>query len=486
MLRLPAQLEIGPYTIHLDVLAARLQRQRRRIRRTLSALLVLVGTLAAAWLAAPQLRGRGVVLVPAHPADVQLTLDGQPVEAGALAMASGEHTFLAARPGAFPASQIIQVTRDQTVTLTLPPLRPIPIIQLLPLPQPQSTWAQISADASGGWRLQAARPAPEGCPGARPGWGPAPPVMPLVLHLDRQGLTRLSVLESYPVADEVIGRNGARFWAMWSEPSGPKTPGVVGQLTLTTPAGTDTVSTTTALRGLWWAPGGRALLVALPHDQGHDLAILDPRQPMALPRPLITVPGTVKSVHWHPEGRAVVILTALDSPGSTSLQAIPRPGPTQAPTTAETTALAYNAVLIQLPQAGSPQATRLRVPPVRIAGLVPLAWTDDTLWWVTDTGLGLALDRVDITTGTPQRLGTLPSDLVALTVLPDDHAVRLMRALPDGSLRVERWPEGAALFTLPDIQATGLAGGTWRGNDLLVATSPTALWYIQTQPEALR
>lgn len=150
MLRLPAQLEIGPYTIHLDVLAARLQQRRRRIRRVLTDVLTLIALLTVAWLTLPQLRGRGVVIIPVYPADVRLTLDGQPVLPGLLVIASGDHPFTAEKPGAFPFHQVIQVTRDQTTTLTLPPLRPLPLVQLLPLPHQQSTWSQVSADAGGG------------------------------------------------------------------------------------------------------------------------------------------------------------------------------------------------------------------------------------------------------------------------------------------------------------------------------------------------
>lgn len=487
MLRLPAQLEIGPYTIHLDVLAARLQQRRRRIRRVLTSVLTLIALLTVVWLTLPQLRGRGVVIIPAYPADVRLTLDGQPVHPGLLVIASGDHPFTAEKPGAFPFHQVIQVTRDQTTTLTLPPLRPLPLVQLLPLTHQQSTWSQVSADAGGGWRLQATRQEPQTTTGMRPGWGPSPAATPsYVLHLDTQGLTRLSILETYPVADEVIGADGERFWAMWGSQDGPKAPGVAGMLTITTPAGTTVISTTEPLRGVWWAPRGHALLVALPHDQGHDLAIIDPRRPGTAPRRLITVPGAVKSVHWHPDGRAAVVLTAIDAPPQSPAQGAPRPGPTALPAEDAETALGYNAVLVLLPPDGEPQATRLRAPPIRTAGLLPLAWTHDALWWVTDTGLGLALDRADLADGASGRIGSLPDTLVALTVMPDDHTVRVIRGLPDGTLQVERWPDGAVLFTLPGVQGGALAGGAWRDGDLLLATSPTSLWYIRIAMEALQ
>jgi hypothetical protein len=483
MLRLPAQLEIGPYTIHLDVLAARLQQRRRRIRRTVAALLILALVLVGSGMLLPYLRGTGIIVIPALPPEVRLTLDDQQVGPGPWVVAAGAHTINVEKPGAFPVRQVVQVTRDQTTTLPLPLLRPLPELRQLPLPQAQSSWLQVSMDAGGGWRLQATRVEPETTQ-PRPGWGPAPITPPrFVLHLDAQGLTRQSILETYPVADEVIAPNGDRFWAMWSSQDGPKTPGVAGTLTIVTPALSTVISTTETLRGVWWAPGGRQLLVALPHDQGHDLALIDPHQAGAAPRVLITVPGVVSSVHWQPEGRAAVVLTTLDPPTHHGSSLGPRPGPT--PTPEVETTLSTNAVLILLPPAGEPHALRLRTPPIRPAGLLPLAWTPNVLWWATDTGLGLALDRVNLATGGIERVGALPERLVALTVLPDAQSLRIVRSLPDGALQVERWPDGTGLFTLPGIHSHVPAGGTWRDGELLLATNPHTLWYIRIAPEAL-
>ncbi len=489
MLRLPAQLELGPYIIHLDVLAARLQRQRRRIRQTVLACSILIGMSAAVWLLVPLLRGSGTLVVPAHSMGVQLLLDGQPLAAGAQVLPSGDHTLRAERAGAFPVTTAIQVTRDQTTTMELPILRPIPVVQALPLPHQQSTWIQASPDAGSGWRLTASRPTPEQT-GPRPGWGQTQPLIaPYLLHLDSQGLMRLSVLETYPIADEIITADGARFWAVWEPQGSAKTPKVAGILTLTTPAGTQVVSTTASLRGIWWTSGGQQLLVALPHDQGVDLIVVDPSHPRINERvPLITVPGTVQSIAWSPDGRAAVVITSLENIGSPQAAPNPaRPTPTTAPQPpADTAALARNAVLIQLSRHGSPpQATRLRVPPSRPGGLVPVAWSDNALWWVTDTGLGLALDRVTLADGVTERVGRLPDTIAALTVLPD-QTIRLLQIQPDGTLVVQRWPEAQPLFTLPTIQANGPVGGIWQGDELVLATSATTLWYVQVQPEALQ
>ncbi len=489
MLRLPAQLEFGTYTIHLDVIAARLQRQRRRIRQAVLAGCFLLGLTAAAWLLIPLLRGSGTLVVPLLPGDVQVRLDDTLLPAGSVMLPSGNHILSVERAGAFPVTSVIQVSRNQTTTLALPILRPIPIVQALPLPHQQSVWAQASPNAGNGWRLTATRPAPEQT-GPRPGWGQTQPGPSLYqLHLDPQGLTRLSVLETYPVADEISTGDGVRFWAVWEPQGSTKTPGVAGTLTLTTPAGTQVISTTASPRGIWWTPGGRHLLVALPHDQGVDLIVVDPDRPHIDDRaPLITVPGVVQSIAWSPDGRAAVIITSLESTAPVH-QAAPlpaRPTPTAVSLPAETATLERNAVLIQLPESGrDARAIRLRVPPARPAGLIPLAWSADALWWVTDTGLGLALDRVNLADGVTERVGPLPDDLVALTVLPD-ATLRVVRVQADGQLAVQRWPDEQTLFILPAIQAHGSVGGIWRGEELVLATGPATLWYIQVKPEALQ
>jgi hypothetical protein len=219
-------------------------------------------------------------------------IDGQPLAAGVnlLTLRSGAHTLEAQRPNTIPVSVPFMVTREQTLTLTLPPLRPIPAVQPVSLPIPNATWQQIAGDASGGWRLSARAPASTSI---QPAWGPsaAEASMRSLLHLDTGGLTRLSVLETYPVADELITTAGDRFWAAW-ETQQPATPGVAGFLTIGTPGGTQVISTTQQVRGLWWAPDGRALLVARSNEQGQALWLLDPQaRQTAYESALITIPG---------------------------------------------------------------------------------------------------------------------------------------------------------------------------------------------------
>ncbi|PDV97319.1 hypothetical protein [Candidatus Chloroploca asiatica] len=485
-MRVPSQLDVGPFTLHLDVLAARLQRQRHRLRQGLQAGGVVSVLAVVVWLLMPVLRGSGTLLVPPLPPEVQVQLADRPVRPGRIVLPSGPHALHFTQPGAFPVTSVIQVSRQQTTTLIVPPMRPIPLVQPVPLPHPQSTWLQVSPDAGSGWRLTATRPEPERPAGA-PGWGPPQPEpAPYHLHLDAQGLTRLPVLETYAIADELTTRDGARFWAVWEPHRGAPLPSVAGSLTLTRPTGTQVITTSRSLRGVWWSPGGRHLLVAVPHAQDVDVLVVDPARPQVDAQvPLITVPGTIHHLAWSPDGAAAVIITSLASPSPPHV-ARPTP-PADAPPTA-TALLDHTAVLIQFaPPGADARATRLRVPPARPAGLIPLAWTADALWWVTDTGLGLALDRVTLAAGVTERVGPLPDDLVALTVRPDG-TLRIVRPTAEGTLAVQRWPADAdaTLVVLPTIQTQGRTGGIWQGHELLLATGPTALWYVQIQPEALQ
>ncbi|NCC94725.1 MAG: hypothetical protein EOM10_15890, partial [Opitutae bacterium] len=214
-MRVPSQLDVGPFTLHLDVLAARLQRQRHRLRQGLQAGGVVSVLAVVVWLLMPVLRGSGTLLVPPLPPEVQVQLADRPVRPGRIVLPSGPHALHFTQPGAFPVTSVIQVSRQQTTTLIVPPMRPIPLVQPVPLPHPQSTWLQVSPDAGSGWRLTATRPEPERPAGA-PGWGPPQPgPAPYHLHLDAQGLTRLPVLETYASADELTTRDGGRFWAVW-------------------------------------------------------------------------------------------------------------------------------------------------------------------------------------------------------------------------------------------------------------------------------
>ncbi|NCC93032.1 MAG: hypothetical protein EOM10_07080, partial [Opitutae bacterium] len=422
-MRLPTQLEIGPYTIHLDVLTARVLRQRQRIRRgSLIALTVMVSLLALgalAWGLLPWVAGTGNLVLEPYPAETTLMINGQPLapRVNLLTLRSGAHTLEARRPQAFAVTVPFTITRAQTTTLTLPPLRSIPVVQPVALPSPDATWQQIARDASGGWRLSARAPASTS---VQPGWGPAAAEASIraLLHLDTGGLTRLSVLETYPVADELITAAGERFWATWESPQ-PATPGLAGVVTVATPSGTQVISTTQQVRGLWWAPNGRALLVARRNEQGQALWLLDPTVRQRVHEAaLITIPGAVQSVHWQPDGLAAVVISASESPAPTRAPTSNLPArPPMAAAERVPSFPTRSAVLLRIPRTGRAVANRLQAPPNMAGGAVLVAWSQTDLWWGADTGLGLALDRITLTDGTSTRLGSLPPTVVALTVM---------------------------------------------------------------------
>jgi len=193
-MRIPTRLDLGPYTLHLDVLAARLMRHRRRIRRWSIGCFTLVSTLVLAtlaWTLLPWFHGTGTVILNLNVATtpspdavsglvadgtddpVVVTINGQLVATGVdrITLRSGQHTLTAQRANRFPVTLTFTVTQAQTTTLTLPPLRPIPIVQPVSLPSPDATWHAMAQDVSGGWRVQAHLPAPRtattgqlGCP----------------------------------------------------------------------------------------------------------------------------------------------------------------------------------------------------------------------------------------------------------------------------------------------------------------------------------
>ena len=542
-MRIPAQLDFGPYTLHVDVLVARLLRQRRRIRRwsigtvTLVSILVLV---LLAWRVLPWLHGTGTVVLASLPTDtsVTITIDGRPLHPGAggsFTLPSGRHTLRAEQTNHFPVTVDFTVTRSMTVTVALPPLRPIPTVQPVALPSPEATWAQVAQDAGGGWRIEAQLPMARTNTSA--GWGPAVTERSFrsLLHLDHEGVTRLSLFDAYPVADEVITASGARYWATWEPATGSLIPVGSGSIVLDTPVvsdavtsasaasvdaaaiaaarnaaqasrGTEVISTTRVVRGLWWAPEGRALLVAQSQEQGQRLWLLTPAGSQgwtaAHAATPIPIPGPVQSVHWHPYGQAVVVVS-----GAEPLPSLPPHATTATPTASPTapreldeegvasTFPTRSALLIRFVGGGDQvTVTRLQAPPNRAGGAVLLAWSAHELWWGADTGLGLALTRTALTDGRSVRVGSLPRAIVALTVR-DEANVRLLLAEPDGHLTVVRWPSLDPLFTLPSIKVTpsmasvgGGAlhpGGLWNGEELVVATSATNLWYILVAAEAL-
>lgn len=488
MLRLPAYINLGPYILHLDVLAARLQRQRRGAQRfsRWALFLLLVGMTAGIGL--PLFRGTGVIVVPEHDASITFSLNGRALTSNSLRVSSGRHVVRVERVGAFPVDQTVEVTKEQTTTLTIPNLRPIPRVQQLPLPAQGSSWAQVSPDAGGGWRITANQPASPDTTNRRPGWGTTTTSAPrTLLHVDAAGVTPLLVLETDSPTDEIVTSQGERFTALWETQRVPNASGIAGKLSFTTPSGTQTLSTTAVLSGLWWSPSGHKLLVAIARDQLVDLALLDPEHAETEPiEAIISIPGAIQSVDWHPDERGVVITSSLEeAPEQPQLGSRPTQIP-QDDVSLEPMHAPRSAVLIRLPiSEGKPQAIRLHASPAYPSGIVPLDWSEDDLWWVTDTGLGVVLEQVSLSNDAVRRVGELPQGITAFTVL-SDMTIRIIRASEDKQLVVERWPETTPLFVLPDITVRDGVGGIWRGDELILATNENELWYVHVDPEALQ
>lgn len=441
---LPDAIDFGLGVLDVRVLRARLRRVRRRLRTliTLAALLVVVG--AAALAARGALVGIGTIVLTASPDGARVTLDGRAV-GSTEAVAAGSHRLRVERDGFYPAEIPVTVTREQTATVRLAPLRPRPLVQLIPLPSPGSRW--LAAASGDDWRLTAAPEAPRQAVGGRAD--------------DAEGLVRYALAdgqlrEAAPgVADEVAC--GGRCWSAWEEASRGR---VAGLLTVTTMEATHVISTEAKVAALWWAPGGASLLLAEPAAYGERLMVW--RGGDAL-QPLVHLPGRVVAVHWRGDGRAAVVVSARGAAADDGR---------------------YDASLVSL--IGGARTSRLADPPPSLLGMPPLAWQDDSLLWVAGEG-SLTLQRVPLEGTLPTSLGALPDGVVAIAAL--DGAVRLIMRGDDGVLRLISWPDGATLAVLDDLPR--LAGGTasgasWQDGALLLATGARDLALVTFAPEALR
>ena len=468
---MPNDIDFGLGVLHLGVLRARLNRSHRTVRRW-SVLLVIVVVIGLSWSALEQqFRGRGTLVLTSMPSDTALALDGRPVLGPIVHPLSGQHTLKFSRPGFYSVDMPISITREQTVTLSIPLLRPRPAVQPIPLPAPGASWHMAMANAGGGWRLvvQNADIQPTPQTSARQTHGGAPQMT--LLQFDGHGLTRLSALEAYATADELITEEG-RFWAAWeSNRLGVRTD--TGFLTISTPATSTVITTTTAVSGLWWAPAGRWLLVAESRGIGHDLRLWSNQR--AQSAPIVTIPGTVAAVHWSPSGQAAVVLSR-------------RPRGLNAPES-ESTPLAddlWEATLItRATHANTPQVVRLASPPPNPLGLVPMAWTRSALFWTTQLGQDLTLERIPLDAPLPARLGALPSSTVALRVL-DDREIRILVHEQHQGLTLQVWPTGRRIVVLDEVDVETAMGGMWLRNDLLLAAGRTNLWVLSFRPEALQ
>lgn len=465
---LPNDIDFGVGVLHVGVLRARLNRSRRRVRRW-SLFLITAVVLGLSWSPLEQqFRGRGTLALAGMPPDTALALDGRPVSEPVVHPLSGVHRLRFSRPGFYPVEMPITVTREQTATVSVPLLRPRPAVQPIPLPAPGASWHMAMAAAAGGWRLVVlnadVQPTPQTSARQTPR---AVPQMTL-LQFDGHELTRLSALEAYAAADELITEEG-RFWAAW-EPNRLGVRSDSGFLTISTPATSAVITTTTAISGLWWAPAGRWLLIAEARGIGQDLRLWSVQPPQSAP--IVTIPGTVATVHWSPDGRAAVVLSQR-----------PRAPESESPPSQDDS---WEATLIsRAAHAGVFQAVRLAAPPANPLGLVPMAWTPSALFWTAQLGQGLTLERIPLDAPLPARLGTLPPGMLALKVLDDQEIRILVNELHQG-LTLQAWPTGQRIATLDDVEAAPAMGGMWLNNDLLLAAGQSNVWLLSFRPEALQ
>ena len=475
-MRANGDINFGFGVFHSAVLRARLRRRRKTIR----ALLLLSVMGLALWALWPIFQGQGTIIVTNLPPNGVLLLDGKPLTAAVAQPRSGRHRLQVTRPGFYPVAMDLRITRAQTTTLSIPPLRPRPAVQPIPLLAPGASWQIASPDPAGGWRLSATVADVRPTPSAQMYRGLDSDIPKRsILRLDALGLTRLSVLEAYAAADEQISSRG-RFWAAW-ESLTTDFRHEHGHLTISTPTTNTVITTTNAIMGLWWGPAGRWLLIAVEHGVGQDLMLWSPAMStpgvhsvLALAAPVVTIPGQVAAVHWSPDGRAAVVVS------TTQMQHDSRP----VEGAGAATPPSWDATLI-LPdiQPDRTRALRLAPPPPAPLGLIPLAWSTDALFWTADTGHGLVLERISFATALPARVGTLPTGTLALCVLGTDQ-IRVLVRDNGGALTLQTWPSGSVLFALDEVP-TAPAAGFWSGTTLLLATSDGALWQLTFAPEAL-
>jgi hypothetical protein len=462
------EIDFGLGILHLDVLRARIRRRRRVIRAV--AVLFVLGSALATF--RPLLQGQGTLELRNRPPDVTLMLDDRPFSGATATALSGSHRLRVRRADTYPIALDVTMTRDQTTTLELPSLRPRPAVQAIPLPAPGAAWSIASPDPAGGWRLTATSvdipPTPQASFRGVDTTLPAK----TVLHLDTFGLARLSALEAYGAADEQITPAG-RFWTAW-EPLQGDFRTDRGTITINTPTTSMVMTTTALVTGLWWAPGGRQLLIAVQRGIGQDLFLWTTGSSMiALESPIVTIPGHIASVRWTPDGHAAVLLSTRPD---VSHPAGSEPMPTT-PT--------WDATLL-LPGA-RPQETRalrLASPPSAPIGLIPMDWRPDALYWTAETPEGLVLERIPLATALPRRVGILPIGTIALRVLDDDQVRVLVRDVA-GVVTMRTWPAGDVLFTLDDVPSAPPIGGLWSGDTLLLA-SGADLWQLTFAPETIK
>lgn len=504
---LPPTIDIGPYTIHVAVAVARLRRNQHRVRISLTVVVIAMMLVTSGIAGIRWLRGTGTIQLTAMPPATTIFLNGRPLTQPAITVPAGTHTLTVQRTPSLAVTFPITVTRDQTQTITLPRLPPLPAVTPLRLPIATGTWEHIAPDPASGWTLTLLLPPAESDSPRRsvprPNQAKEEPAR-WTFRLDATGLVRVET-GSTPHVESILA-SGERRWARWEPVIATTTAGQTGTLLIATATTTHILPTTVHITRLWWNPTGDMLLVAwqpagtstrstatpVPTTIsmlslagiGSESAAAQPPIPdqitaQTIPS-LVTTLGSIEAVNWSPDGTAAVVMVRIAS-GSAPRANEPTDG-NLAPL-----ATGWNRMAFLVRQANDTQQVLQLPTPLSLPyGLVAMLWdrTAPILWWGSDTGMGYALAAITIPTGVIERVRTLPSDLVGILPSPTT-APALLRRHTDGRLWIEGWGGPAYHLDLTDLNipgstAAGEVGGMAdaAGTTAIIASSPTSYWVL--------
>jgi hypothetical protein len=431
------------YRLNWDALLARVV-YRWHWRVALGTLLLAGLGGVAAGLVPPVWLGESNLTIHAPPGAVVL-VDGRPWPRQLYA---GAHTVSAELPDGRRSWAEITLRSGEMITVDLPAGQPAPHVRPLPPAAPGMQVAHIW-HADGAWRV-VSRPEPVASAETETG-GAEPTATPQpgqTLAFGPRGAERLGTIDAYAGLADQLRADGRSIVAVYHPGEtgfGQASAGRVEVRGWAT-GGTIPLSGTATLLRL--SPDGQSLLIAEQTPAGGEQLLLarhgQPREPV------VGVPGSVRRVSWHPEGRAVVVHS---QEGDRLALTLARLEPSIAAVTiAELDAASY---------AGA---------------IVPITWDDSGLLWV-------APNQAHVPTLWAAPLDALiPEERGPLEALAIDYR-------PDGSLQVattqgDRLAIGHYRGTLLIHEAvvTGVAPtddmhGVWHGHELLIHGSRGA-WLV--------
>lgn len=505
---IPPTIDIGPYTIHVAVAAARLRRAQHRIRTGLIVVVIAIMLITSGIASVRWLRGTGTIQLAAIPPATTILLNNRPLTQPVITVPAGTHTLRVQRTPSLAVTIPITITRDQTQTIALPTLPALPAVTPLRLPIATGAWEHITPDSAGGWTLTLLLPpaesdSPRRTANPRPNRTEEAPAR-WTFRLDATGLVRVETGPT-PQAESVLA-SGERRWARWEPVIAPGTTGQTGTLLITTATTTHILPTTVQITQLWWNPTGNTLMLAwqpagtpsrttavpvattismlslagMTSESAARVPIPDQITAHTVPS-LLTTLGDIEAVNWSPDGTAAVVMIRIAS------SAAPR---TTEPPANPLVPLAtgWNRMAFLVRQANDTQQVLQLPTPLSLPyGLVAMLWdrTAPILWWGSDTGIEYALTTISIPTGAMERIRTLPSDVVGILPSPASEPA-LLRRHADGRLWIEGWGGPPYHLDLTDLHIpqsadAGAVGGMadTTGTTAIIASSPTTYWLLE-------